>query len=524
MTTGTAPNRAAALAGPAWRLPALATVSVLLVLLTQYRDTAMAMVQIWIRSETFTHAFVVPPIVAWLIWRKRAELATLQPRPSWWVVLPLALTGGIWWLGSVAASPAVMQVALTAMVVLCVPFMLGWPVTRCLAFPLAFLFFAVPVGEFLTPMLMRSTADFVVAAVRLSGVPVYREGQQLVIPSGRWAVVEACSGIRYLIASFMVGCLFAYLNYAGWRRRALFVVVSIIVPIVANWLRAYIIVMLGHLSDNRIATGVDHLVYGWVFFGIVILGLYFIGARWADAVDPPVVRATGGGDAPAAPSPSVFAAAVLALAALAWPQWLAQRPATVPGMVQLELPDTFGGWRAVSGDPPPWRPAFAGSVREVSRQYESIDAAGPAVGVYVAYFRGQNGASRLFTPASQIVDSEDPVWNSIPAGARTAQVAGRTVGWEAVRLLGGEPGAGRWRGPLTLWHLYWLGGPTVTDGLQARLMQLRHRLGGDPDDGAAVVLYCNAADGEGAERRLNAFVTANFDALAQQLALARSQR
>ena len=125
----------------------------------------------------------------------------------------------------------------------------------------------MPFGEFLLPVLMEYTANFTVTALRLSGIPVYREGLQFVIPSGSWSVVEACSGVRYLIASFMIGTLFAYLNYRSTRRRLVFMGVSIVVPILANWLRAYMIVMLGHLSGNTIAVGVDHLIYGWLFFG-----------------------------------------------------------------------------------------------------------------------------------------------------------------------------------------------------------------------------------------------------------------
>ncbi len=144
------------------------------------------------------------------------------------------------------------------------------------------MFFAVPFGEFLLPVLMEYTANFTVTALRLSGIPVYREGLQFVIPSGNWSVVEACSGVRYLIASFMIGTLFAYLNYRSTRRRLVFIGVSIVVPIVANWLRAYMIVMLGHLSGNTIAVGVDHLIYGWLFFGLVITIMFLIGARWSE--------------------------------------------------------------------------------------------------------------------------------------------------------------------------------------------------------------------------------------------------
>ena len=69
---------------PAWRSPLLALGLALAAVLLLYRDTAAAMVSIWSRSETFTHAFLVPPIVLWLIWQRRRELAAQTPRPTPW--------------------------------------------------------------------------------------------------------------------------------------------------------------------------------------------------------------------------------------------------------------------------------------------------------------------------------------------------------------------------------------------------------------------------------------------------------
>ena len=77
---------------PAWR-PVLVALALLLAwTLFWYRETAAAMVTIWIRSETFTHAFLVPPISLWLIWRQRARLAALTPRPQPWVLAALMVT------------------------------------------------------------------------------------------------------------------------------------------------------------------------------------------------------------------------------------------------------------------------------------------------------------------------------------------------------------------------------------------------------------------------------------------------
>ena len=226
---------------PAWRhaLPALALLLAWTLFL--YSDTGLAMVSIWERSGTFTHAFLVPPITLWLVWRQRSVLAGQIPQPSFGVLLLVAAAAMAWLLGELVAVNSVTQLALVSMLVLAVPAVLGRSVARLLLFPLGFLFFAVPIGEFVMPQLMEWTASYTVIALRLSGIPVYREGLQFVIPSGNWSVVEACSGVRYLIASFMVGTLFAYLNYRSTKRRLIFAAVSIVVPVIANWLRAYMI-------------------------------------------------------------------------------------------------------------------------------------------------------------------------------------------------------------------------------------------------------------------------------------------
>lgn len=256
-----------------------------------YWPTAVDIAVIWWRSDTFAHGLVVFPVFGWLVWRARPRLAPLAPQPLGWLALPALGLGFGWLLGELVSVAAASQFFLMALLVTAYVGALGWPVARVLAFPLAFLFFGVPIGDFLLPTLMKFTAEFTVGALRLSGVPVFQEGLQFVVPNGRWSVVEACSGIRYLIASLVVGALYAYLNYRSLRRRLLFMLVALLVPIVANWLRAYMIVMLGYHSGNRLAVGFDHLIYGWLFFGVVILTMFWIGGRWYEPPLPPA--ATG---------------------------------------------------------------------------------------------------------------------------------------------------------------------------------------------------------------------------------------
>ena len=510
----------------AWRVPLVAVSLLLLAILLLYWDTGAAMVHIWIRSETFTHAFVVPPIVAWLIWRKRGELAPLQPTPSAWALVPMVGAAVLWWLGDLVNVAAATQTALAAMFVACVPLVLGWRVTATLAFPLAFLFFAVPIGEFMTPTLMHWTADVLVASLRLTGIPVYQEGQHLVIPSGRWAVVEACSGIRYLMATFMVGSLFAYLNYQGIRKRLIFVAVSLVLPVVANWVRAYIIVMLGHLSDNKIATGVDHLIYGWVFFGIVILALFFIGARWADPDDgedleaAAVQQAAARADQPVAVwQPALFAG--LALLVVASPNIgrLQDGSGTAPSTVQLQLPDMIGRWQAI---PPPvlqWTPNFSTATLRLVRDYR-----GPVgeVAVHIDYYRGQRDDVKLVSSVNGFVSSGP--WHILSEGVASTNIKGRTVGWRRAVLASSDGAVGGSGSRLTVWRLYWLGGRLANGDVEAKLVQAWQAVLGEPDDGAAIHLVSALSDELAAEQQLAAFVSENFTMLERALAAAKASR
>ena len=81
---------------PAWRRTLPLLLAAIGWILFWYWDTATAMVAIWARSDTYAHAFIVPPISLWLIWRKRHELAPLKPTPTLWLLLPLAVTTFIW--------------------------------------------------------------------------------------------------------------------------------------------------------------------------------------------------------------------------------------------------------------------------------------------------------------------------------------------------------------------------------------------------------------------------------------------
>src|SRR5665213_647340 len=461
------PPAAPASARAAWRHALPALVLVIVWILACYASTAMGMVRIWSNSETFTHGFVVPPIVLWLIWRRRADLAQLVPQPALWGLAPLAIAGLAWLAGRLGEVNA-----------------------------LAFLFFAVPIGDFVLPVLMDWTANFTVAALRASGIPVYREGLMFIIPSGAWSVIEACSGVRYLIASLMVGTLFAYLSYRSNRRRWLFVGFAILVPIIANWVRAYLIVLLGHLSGNRLAVGVDHIIYGWLFFGIVITLMFWIGGRWRED-DPPGAHAGGGAARSAASLQPTTAApqsaarkAVAAgamLVSVLFP--LAQSrfdAADASAPVQLQAVAPAAGWSLVLGGLTSWRPVFGGA----SATFDGRFIRGSeAVGFYVAYYRDQDSLRKLVSSTNVLVRSTDPVWRQVATGSTGEVVVGDTPMTMPTAELVRDS-----RERLVACKFYWIDGKLTTHDYLAKLYTAWARLRNGRDDSAAVVVYVRVDD------------------------------
>ena len=509
--------------GLGWNLQRLLPVLVLLgAVLALFHETAAAMVGIWIRSETYAHAFLVPPITLWLVWRRRAELASHTPRAAPWLLLPVAGACLLWLLGSLAGINSATQFALVAVLVLSVPALFGTAVALEILFPLLFLFFAVPIGEFMVPTMMEWTADFVVAAVAASGVPVYREGLQFVIPSGNWSVVEACSGVRYLIASFMVGSLFAYLNYRSNMRRMVFMLVSILIPILANWLRAYMIVMLGHLSGNKLAVGADHLVYGWAFFGIIVMLMFMIGARWAEREAPAPTGPAAGPAAGAAVSPGtagqtwVVTLGVLSLlVATQASLWRLDRSLSAPPPV-MSLPATLEpGWQAEASALADWKPAYQSASAVAQKSYRAGDT---RIGVWVGYYRDQGYERKLVTSTNMLVAQDSLEWLVMNTGTTTLAGASPSPRARTASLRQPANPQVEARARLDVAYLYWVGGRYVTSDVWAKLYLALDRLLGRGDDAAVLVFYTPYLDNGRSAKALSEFVAQQLAPLGSALA------
>ena len=267
----------------------LSTVVVLLC----YRSTILEMVQTWCASRTYSHCFLIFPIFSYLVWKLWPAIAQIHAVPSGWGLFGMAVLNLLWFVGNIGDVRAVQEFAVVGMLCAVVWAHQGSEIAWRMRFPLAFLFFAVPFGDSLIGPLQDFTAWFAIHALMLSGVPAVMENHTILLPTGQWTVAEACSGIRFLMSSIVTGTLFASIVFRSARRRVLFVLASLIVPVLANGIRAYGIILIAYLSNNRLAAGIDHLVYGAVFTLAIQFLLIWIGLRWREDREPSTIQSNG---------------------------------------------------------------------------------------------------------------------------------------------------------------------------------------------------------------------------------------
>ena len=275
-------------ARPLW-LRALLLLAVGLALLGwAFRTEIAAAVATWDSSTAYNHCWLVLPIAAWLGWQRRARLATLLPEPTAWPAL-IALGGGAAWLA--AERLGIMegrQFAALGIILCWVVAVLGLRFGRAMAGPLAYLLFLVPFGGFMVPALQQVTKWMIVLGLQLLQIPHFVDDLIIEIPAGVFLVAEACAGLRFIIASLAFGALYALVMFRSPGRRALVMLLAIIVPVMANGLRALGTVLLGHWMGSAQAAAADHLLYGWVFFALVMLLLILAGLPFRqDGVAPP---------------------------------------------------------------------------------------------------------------------------------------------------------------------------------------------------------------------------------------------
>ncbi len=476
-------------------LVALAGLSAALVALF-FRDAA-DMAGIWWHSSTFTHCLLMIPMIGWLVSQRAALLKPLTPVYWWPALVWMAGAGLVWFVGDAAGIGLFRQLALILMLQGAVAVTLGEKLVRGLFFPLGYALLLVPFGEELVPLLQTLTAHISMVLLHLSGLEAQMEGVFITTRAGFFEVAEACSGVNFLIAMLAYSVFAAHLCFKGWNRRIVFVALALATTVLANALRAYGTMVAAEIWGIEAAGGIDHIFYGWVFFGAVILLVMLVARRWFDRpANDPAVDVTGLEGAPRFTGKAFAilpAALAIPLAFLGWAILIGGRSAPLPETMAIATP---AGWGALTETSPRWQPRFDGADRYEIRSF--FDTKGRLITVAIGGYERQAEGREVVAYGQGAIDPDSKwAWSAaLPTveGAKTE------------RLL--HPGpvlrdAATW---------YVVNGEATGSPRGAKIAGLKARLfGGDP---RALSLIVSAEDGHGGRDAIADFVSASGGAQA----------
>jgi exosortase A len=427
-----------------WRLAIGAFTVAVAVLLVCYWQTVLSLVGVWAHDGTYQYAFLIFPMSLWVAFDLRDRVRANPPVPSVWGLPAVALLVAIWYAGRMLAVNLPQHFALVAMFPALVLACWGWRALWVLKFPLAYLVvFAVPWGDAMVGPLQDITARFAVHALNLTGIPVLLNGRELITPSATWMVEQACSGVKFFIACTALGCIFAWLMYSRAWKRVAFVVLAAIVPVIANGFRVYFTILIGETWGIKYATGTDHMIFGWQFFGIVLVLLLVVGWFFRDRLVPGTK-----------PSPSD--ARVARARTLLWPGVLAllvSGPALAAGLATITLPEavrlsapSLAGWIGPQASDEDWRPRFQGAAGQYHFSYSSR-ADGSTVELFHAVYTGKpRRGHNLITYGNDVYDP-DKLHILANATRQVEFAGGPTLTVRELRLMGSN-------NPRLVWYWY----------------------------------------------------------------------
>jgi exosortase B len=232
------------------------------------------------QTEQEGHGPLIIAAALWLVWQSREKLKStvISPAPfAGWAVLAtglllmfLARTQGVLTVETFSAIPVIAG---------CVILLAGWAVFRVLAFPILFVFFAVPMPDWLidvvTVPLKVFISDVVTQVLYALGYPIAQNGVMIMISSYQLMVKDACSGMNSIFALSAIGVFYFYAFRWDTKIRGLLLLAAIVpITIIANFIRVVALVLFAYYGGIDAVEGTLHDLTGIGLFVLAVMLMF----------------------------------------------------------------------------------------------------------------------------------------------------------------------------------------------------------------------------------------------------------
>ena len=400
-------------------------ISVLVVALLgyMYAESLAYLFSRWVGTEDYSHGIFVPLISGYLIWQARLRLSQISREKSWLGLAVIALGLMLYVVGELSTLFVILHISLWLVLVGLTVTLLGVRGAKIIAFPLGYLLTAIPLPMFfyanLSSQLQLWSSSLGVGCLQLVGVMAYREGNVIDLGPVQLQVVEACSGVRYLLPLTALALLCSYLFKDTMWKRVVLVLSSIPISIMLNGFRIGVIGVLVEFYGRGAAEGFYHLFEGWVIFmvsfGLLIAemallarigqvksqGSVFDRFTWRDQSEDSAHQAVciGPGRIQSSPRHAYLCSVALLAPFTLFSTVIADRQESPPPRTAfVDFPMQINGWQ---GSPFPLEPQYIDALRfddYVLADYR-FDKELP-VNFYAAYYRSQRKGQSAHSPQS----------------------------------------------------------------------------------------------------------------------------
>lgn len=390
----------------------LLLVSVFIALIA-FGGPLLELVHRWSVQEEYSHGFLIPVIVAWLLWTRRDALLASIGRPSWTGPVLVLLAAVMHIVGKLSALYILSQLGFIVALIGIALGLGGYSLLKVTFIPIIFLLFAIPLPYFidaaLSFQLQLISSQLGTFFIRLLQIPVYLEGNVIDLGVYKLQVVEACSGLRYLYPLMSLGFLAAYLFQAPLWQRAVVFLSTIPITIVMNSFRIGVVGVLVNYWGPQDADGFLHMFEGWIIFiacaGVLVAEMYlfarlgsgkgFFEVFYAPKLAPSLPKLPNAQSFGRAP---ILSCLLLLCAAGLAAYFVSTRTEILPERrLFLAFPTTLGEWRGRPSSLDRQTENYLGVTDYILSDYAKPD--GRQVNLYVAYYASQRTGIAPHSPS-----------------------------------------------------------------------------------------------------------------------------
>ncbi len=240
-----------------------------------------SLIQLWRKwilwDQSLAHGLPTIALVIWLLLRLDYK-PTPNPRGRafWLLTIALGCCSLIWYLCQSLSMALPADLLLLISLALLLGASLGLSCLIRLAPYLGLLIFAIPLWDELTPLLVHLSSLVVGQLVKISQLTAMLDGTSIFLPWGTIFIADGCSGLRYLCISLLLANLIILLNQYRWRPALLTFALAVGLGLAANWLRIYLLVLIGYHTQMQSSLMQNHETFGWLVFMLIMFpAIYF---------------------------------------------------------------------------------------------------------------------------------------------------------------------------------------------------------------------------------------------------------